>query len=101
MPRAFLFILLPLFAAVSFLEDTGCGLAATGIWLLFCLTMLISLPKKMYTRELGQAVLRIPGAIGMMAANLLHIRKANKTFIHTVHSKTEVTNSYLTDEAKP
>lgn len=99
-PRAFLFILLPLFAAVSFLAGTAWGLAATGLWLVFCATMLLSLPRKMYNRELGQALLRIPGAIGMMAANLLHIRKANKTFIHTVHSKTEVTNSYLSDEIK-
>ena len=50
------------------------------------------MPGQLFNRNLLLALLRLPRAVGMMAGSLVGIKKANKTFIHTVHTKTEINN---------
>jgi len=97
LPRAFLFILMPLFVLISFFFSILWGWAALALWGLYMLTMVIALPAGMVNRDFWKAVLRLPKAIGLMLGTLLQVKKANKTFIHTVHTKTEVTNYLFTE----
>ena len=95
LPRAFLFILMPVLVAVSFLMSTYWGIIALVIWGVYVFTLAISLPSRLVNKDLLRAIGSIPRAIFLMLGTLLHLRKANKTFIHTVHTKTEVTSNYL------
>ena len=100
LPRAFLFILLPLFVLISFLFNALWGWAALALWGLYMLTMAIALPAGLINRDFWKAVLRLPKAIGLMLGTLFQVKKANKTFIHTVHTKTEVSNYLFTENKK-
>lgn len=100
LPRAFLFLLLPLFVVISFFISTLWGWAALGLWGLYMLTMAVALPAGLINRDFWRAVLRLPKAIGLMVGTLFQVKKANKTFIHTVHTKTEVSNYLFTENKK-
>lgn len=99
LPRAFLFALLPLLTVIGFFLSMGWGMAAAGLIVLYGCALLLGIPKAMYNRELGIAVLRLPKAIFIMVGTIFHIRKSNKTFIHTVHTKTEVSNTLYKEPA--
>jgi len=55
-------------------------LAGTGA------ALLISLPKRLYNRQVAQAVLHLPKALGAMVLALLQIKKAKKSFMPTPHA---------------
>jgi cellulose synthase/poly-beta-1,6-N-acetylglucosamine synthase-like glycosyltransferase len=100
LPRAFLFALLPLVTVAGFFLSVSWGLAAAGLIVLYGCALLLGIPRAMYNRDLGIAVLKLPKAITIMVGTILHIRKSNKTFIHTVHTKTEISNSILKEKVK-
>jgi len=50
--------------------------------------LLLALPKRLYTRQVGQAVLHLPLALGGMVRALLQLRKAKTSFMHTPHAAT-------------
>ncbi len=56
------------------------------IWILAAVALLISVPKKLYTKDLLQAVLRLPLAFVSMALALFRIKRASKSFMHTPHT---------------
>jgi cellulose synthase/poly-beta-1,6-N-acetylglucosamine synthase-like glycosyltransferase len=97
LPRAFLFALLPLLVILGFLIQPVWGIAAIGLGLLYLSCLMMGVPGNMVNRDLLIAILRLPKAIAVMVGTLFQIRKANKTFIHTVHTKTEVSNSLFKD----
>ncbi|HVS97530.1 MAG TPA: glycosyltransferase family 2 protein [Puia sp.] len=100
LPRAFLFVLLPLLTVAGFLIGRGHGFAAGGLVLVYGSALLLGIPAAMYNRDLGLALLRLPKAVLVMAGTIFHIRKSNKTFIHTVHTKTEVSNTLYKEHRK-
>jgi len=55
-------------------------LAGTGA------ALLISLPKRLYNRQVAQAVLHLPKALAAMVLALLQIKKAKKSFMPTPHA---------------
>jgi len=93
-PRSFLFVLMPLLVVVSFfIHPVLYWVAASGtLLLLFLLAMTMGVPSSLVNRDLWRALLTLPRAVLIMLGTLLHLKKANKTFIHTVHTKTEVSN---------
>lgn len=97
LPRAILFMFLLVLTAAGFFFSVGWGIAAGVLWIGYITSMLIAIPHELVNKDLWQAVGRLPKAIFIMLGTLLHVRKANKTFIHTVHTKTEVSNT-LFDE---
>jgi cellulose synthase/poly-beta-1,6-N-acetylglucosamine synthase-like glycosyltransferase len=101
-PRSFLFVLLPLLVALSFLMHPALYwvIASGGLLLIFLLAMMMGVPRALVNRDLFRALLKLPRAVFIMFGTLLHLRKANKTFIHTVHTKTEVTNPAVRDYNK-
>ncbi|MFZ4398958.1 MAG: glycosyltransferase [Bacteroidales bacterium] len=60
-----------------------------GLFTVICLTLLISVPGKMYNAKTLNAVLYLPKGIWLMFKALLSMKGANKTFIHTEHGTIE------------
>lgn len=92
LPRAFLFMILPLLAIVALFLVKAWFTATIVIWLAYLLALFIAIPPELLNRELWQAILKLPKAIGIMLGTLLGMKESNKTFIHTVHTKTDVSN---------
>lgn len=92
MPRAFLIIVLPLLTIGAFLITKPLGAAFAFIWILFLVSMLISLPRGSFNKEFLSALLKLPRTSLAMFSSVIGIKSSNKTFIHTTHSKTEVNN---------
>jgi hypothetical protein len=92
LPRAFLFVLLPLLVVAGFLISTAWGIACIGVWLLFVLSLSLALPTELINKDLWNALARLPKAISVMMGTIVGMKKSNKTFIHTVHTKTEINN---------
>ncbi|MEI9942610.1 MAG: glycosyltransferase [Chitinophagaceae bacterium] len=93
LPRAFLFILLPLLVLISFFISSFWIIAAASLLFIYLLTIALSVPRDLVNKNLWQAILRLPNAIRLMVGSLFQIKKAKQTFIHTVHTKTEVSNT--------
>ncbi len=100
LPRAFLFVLLPLLVAGGFLFSLSWGLIALGLGLLYFITLLLGVPSQLFNKDLLVAIGRLPKAIFVMVGALFQIKKSNQTFIHTVHTKTEVSNTLYKDSTK-
>ena len=56
-----------------------------GLFATICLTLLISIPWKMYNIRTFNAVFYLPKGIWLMFKALVSMKGANKTFIHTEH----------------
>lgn len=70
--------------AVSFISI---GLAVKW-WIIFavlCVTLLISIPRKLFGKQLLIAVMQLPYFFIVMALNVFKLKGANKKFIHTQH----------------
>ncbi len=92
LPRAFLLIILPLLIVAGFLLHTAWGFASVFVLFLYLLCLFIALPTELINKDLWAALNKLPGAIMVMAGTLFGMKKANKTFIHTVHTKTKINN---------
>jgi len=100
LPRAFLFILLPLLFVAGWIVSTAWGLAATLLGLLYLAALVLALPQELVNRDFYNALLRLPRAVLLMAGTVFGMKKANKTFIHTVHTKTEINNPLFKEHAQ-
>jgi cellulose synthase/poly-beta-1,6-N-acetylglucosamine synthase-like glycosyltransferase len=100
LPRAFLLLGLPLLAIAGYFVNNTWGMMATGVWVAYMLALVIALPPVLINRDLFQALLKLPKAILLMVAAVFQVKKSNKTFIHTVHTKTEVSNTIYNDQGK-
>lgn len=100
LPRGFMFLILPLLFTASLFVGTGHVVIAGGVFLMYLASLAFALPGELINRDLGKAVLKIPRAVFVMIGTLLHLRKANKQFIHTLHTKTEVSNVLFKESEK-
>ena len=91
-------LLMPLLVVAAFFVSLTWGIAAAGLLLAYLFSLGMGVPRALVNRDLVQAVLRLPKAIFLMVGTLFQIKKANKTFIHTVHTKTEVSNNLYKDK---
>jgi cellulose synthase/poly-beta-1,6-N-acetylglucosamine synthase-like glycosyltransferase len=97
LPRAFLLVMLPILLLIAFFEGQFWLISVLILMVLFFISMLISLPKVLVNKNLFLAILQLPKAVGLMIGTVFQIHRANKTFIHTVHTKTEVSNTLFND----
>ncbi|HEV2355200.1 MAG TPA: glycosyltransferase family 2 protein [Puia sp.] len=100
LPRAFLFVMLPALVVAGFFISPFCGIAAAVILLLYATSLLLAIPRALVNRDLFSALLKLPGAILVMAGALLKMKRSHKVFIHTVHTKTEISNSLFNENGK-
>lgn len=99
LPRAFLFLLVPLLVVLSFFLGQTWVLAALFLLFTYGLSLVLALPKELVNRDLAKALIRLPKAVWMMAGTIFQVKKSNKTFIHTVHTKTEISNPLFNERS--
>lgn len=100
LPRAFLFVLLPALVVAGWFVSTGWGIASTVVLGAYLFSLTIAIPRVLLNRDLLIALLKLPKAIFVMAGALLKMKKSHKAFIHTVHTKTEISNSLFNENGK-
>jgi cellulose synthase/poly-beta-1,6-N-acetylglucosamine synthase-like glycosyltransferase len=100
LPRAFLFMLVPLLLVCSLFFGVKWLLASCLVTALYTLSLLLAMPKELVNKDLAKAVLQLPRAVMMMVSTLFGMKKANKTFIHTIHTKTEISNPLFHEHSK-
>ena len=87
LPRVLLLGVLSGLLGLSLLGPVGPG---PGFWLALLLgtgaALLLSLPARLYTRQVGRAVLHLPLALGAMMLALLQLKKAKNSFMPTPHA---------------
>ena len=93
LPKAILMAIFPLLVIVGFLLSLKAGIAATIVFLLYLVTLLLALPQVLVDKHLRHAILILPRAVFLMVRTLFQLKKANERFIHTPHTKTGITNS--------
>jgi cellulose synthase/poly-beta-1,6-N-acetylglucosamine synthase-like glycosyltransferase len=100
LPRAFLFVLLPAMVVAGFFLAPFWGIAAAIVLAVYLFSLTIAIPRALFNKELFSALLTLPKAIVVMAGALFQMKKSHKVFIHTVHTKTEISNSLFNDNGK-
>jgi cellulose synthase/poly-beta-1,6-N-acetylglucosamine synthase-like glycosyltransferase len=98
LPRALLMVALPVFTLAAFFLSPALGWWGLGMCLAFGLTLALALPRAFFRRELVRAILYLPKGIWMMLSAVLRLRNSNKTFIHTVHTKTSISNNLFNQQ---
>ncbi|GAA4048099.1 glycosyltransferase family 2 protein [Hymenobacter glaciei] len=87
LPRVLLLGTLTLLLGLSLLLPVEPG---PGFWLALLLgtgaALLLALPARLYTRQVGRAVLHLPLALGAMVLALLQLKKAKSSFMPTPHA---------------
>jgi len=92
LPRAFLMAGGPVMVVAGWLFGPFWGELSLAVLLGYGLALLLALPRDLINKDLFRAVLSLPRAIWNMVGALFQLKKAKQQFIHTVHTKTEVTN---------
>jgi cellulose synthase/poly-beta-1,6-N-acetylglucosamine synthase-like glycosyltransferase len=100
LPRAFLFVLLPALVVAGFFVSPFWGIASAVVLLAYIFSLMIAIPRVLLNKDLLSALLKLPKAIFVMAGTLLQMKKSHKVFIHTVHTKTEISNSLFNENRK-
>jgi cellulose synthase/poly-beta-1,6-N-acetylglucosamine synthase-like glycosyltransferase len=90
LPRVLLLGSLTMIFLISLIFDSSIYTVLWGgLFTVICLTLLISVPGKMYNASTLNAILYLPKGIWLMFKALLSMKGANKTFIHTEHGTIE------------
>ncbi|MFY0255808.1 glycosyltransferase [Chitinophaga sp. 30R24] len=66
-----------------------------ALFVLNAVSLLLPIPGKFFTKYLFTAMLTLPRAIGIMLLLLFRLKGADKTFIHTQHTQTDIDNPLL------
>jgi len=90
LPRTLLLGVLGALLLLALALPTGWG-PAPGYWLALLVgagaALLLALPGRLYTRQVGQALLHLPVAIGAMLLAVLRIGQAKHSFLPTPHAE--------------
>jgi cellulose synthase/poly-beta-1,6-N-acetylglucosamine synthase-like glycosyltransferase len=100
LPRAFLFVTLPALAVAGWFISPAWGIASTAVLLAYVTSLTLAIPRVLLNRNLLTALAKLPKAIFVMAGALLQMKKSHKVFIHTAHTKTEISNSLFKENGK-
>lgn len=60
---------------------------------LYTAALLLAIPANLYNRKLLKTLYRLPSAFLVMLRSLVRTKGANKEFIHTTHTKTDIDNT--------
>lgn len=92
-PRVLLIFALFVLSILSyFLQPAAFFYVFAGLSILYFITLAMALPKQLINKDLLSATLHLPKAICMMLVSLFTIKKAKNVFIHTAHTKNEISN---------
>ncbi len=91
-PRAFLIAGLPILCVVTFFINPLVSTVSGLMLVAYIASLIIALPKELKNKSLLSALIQLPKAISLMIFNIFRLKKAKQVFIHTVHTKSEITN---------
>ncbi|MGN6618635.1 MAG: glycosyltransferase [Ilyomonas sp.] len=97
LPKVFIFLLLALLAVFAYLVAPQWLGIILFFSCIYVISVLLAIPPVFLNRRLLKAMRSIPKATFMMVRLFFQIRKANKTFIHTIHTKNEISTSLFND----
>ncbi len=97
LPKAFFLVLLPLMVPMGFYFGINWGLAATGLFVIYILSLAMALPAELVNKDLLHAIYSLPRAIGLLIRASFHSKAADKDFLHTTHTKTGLTHPNTAD----
>lgn len=92
LPRSFLLLCLPILTLAGFALSQAWGIASMIVWIVFGVSLYIALPRVLINGDLLRAVSNLPKAISLMLGATLHAKKTDKAFIHTRHTRKDITN---------
>jgi len=84
-PRIILLGFIPLYALIATLMVPAVALKWWILFVLICLALGLSIPRKMLNKRLFLAMAELPLIFFLMVTNLFKLKNANKSFIHTQH----------------
>ena len=85
LPRIILLEFIGLYSILALILMPESALKWWIIFLIFCLTLILAIPRKMVNCRLFIALKELPMVSILMLVNLFKLKNANKSFIHTVH----------------
>ncbi|HEY2726668.1 MAG TPA: glycosyltransferase [Parafilimonas sp.] len=91
-PRAFLIAGLPVLCIAAYFISPAVFYTTVLLFGVYFISMIIAVPAELKNKKLLNALLQLPMAILLMFGNLFRMKKAKKVFIHTIHTKNEITN---------
>lgn len=92
-PRVLLIFALFVLTVLSyFLQPASVFYVFISLSILYFITLVMALPRQLINKNLFGAALHLPKAICMMIVSLFTIKKAKNVFIHTAHTKNEISN---------
>lgn len=97
LPKVFIFLLLVLLAVFAYLVAPQWLGIILFFSCIYVISVLLAIPPVFLNRRLLKAMRSVPKATFMMVRLFFQIRKANKTFIHTIHTKNEISTSLFND----
>lgn len=101
LPRVFNIILILSLAAIGFVvhyPDLTAALAWVGLLGVYALSLFISVPRSFYNLNTLRAIAHIPFVMLKSVQAIFEMNKSRKGFIHTQHTRTEVSNTVFRDE---
>jgi cellulose synthase/poly-beta-1,6-N-acetylglucosamine synthase-like glycosyltransferase len=94
--RSLTIISLCVLASVATLVQPVISISYIYWWLLLVIyisALLFAIPKQFYNKEFLSAILKLPYALLIMIKSLFRLKGADKQFIHTKHTRTEIDKS--------
>lgn len=88
-PRSILLLLLPMFGLLVSLFYWHWGLKWWGLFLVFCLSLLIAIPRQLRSKALFGRSLMLSSLAWRMIQNVFHIDRTDTTFHHTDHTSAD------------
>ena len=85
-PRSMLLVILPVLGLFLTFVLGMWGIKWLVLFLLFCVSLAISLPTQMFSRGTFASLMKLPQLVWRMIKNILHINHKNTDFIHTEHN---------------
>ncbi len=101
LPRSLTITCLFIISIVSSILHPAFSILYMYWWILlgvYIASLLIAIPKQFYDSKLLTALIKLPYAILIMLKSLLKIKGADKQFIHTTHTRTEIDESIFYSE---
>ena len=97
LPKAFFLVILPLMVPLGFYFGANWGIAATGLFVIYILSLAMALPAELVNRDLVQAVCSLPRAVILLIRAGFQSKRSGKDFLHTAHTKTGITHPKSAD----
>lgn len=91
--RSLTIISLFVIAFIATIANSVISISFINWWLLlgiYIVALLFAIPKQFYNKEFLRAILKLPYALLIMVKSLFRLKGADKQFIHTKHTQTEI-----------